>query len=315
MKDELNIDELLNSYVDGELTARQETEVRRMIDNDPQIAQRLQQLQKCKMLMSSLPAANAPAQMLDNIKASLETRTPPGKLRPVVEKQVGTRSLLAQRIITVAAMIGLVVVLTAVMYTIAPPDTAPEIIEGMESGPTVVAAKVFRSRLEMKTSDFIAVDAFINRAIEDNSLSESLAPTREPNRRIYSLTCSEQGLNLLLADLRNIWNKLDAATFFIDTEVFGEQVVIETVTAEQITEIISQLESNKYIETAKDIAVLNNMAERMPGREIISAIEVSMDGLITIPKPVLTSKEPKIKEPVPHSEDEQTIQLTIIVNR
>ncbi len=310
MKEEMKIDELLNSFVDGQLTARQETEVQRLIDNDPQIAKRLRQLQKCRVLMNSLPVTEAPAQMLDNIKASLEVKAQQDMPELISQKRIRPRSLLAQRIVAVAALIGLVVILTAVLYTFAPPGTAPE-------RPDVTAVKDFRGKLELKTSDFVAVNAFINRVIEDNGLSGSLTPMREPNRRIYTLKCSEQGLNLLLADLRNIWSKLDTATLFVDTEVFGEQIIIEAVTTEQINKIISQHDSNKYIEIAKDFAVLNNMAKHLPGREIVSAIEVSSDDLIAIPKPILTSnsKKPKIKEPAPISEGEKTIQLTIIINR
>ncbi len=313
MKEEKKIDELLNSFVDGELTARQETEVRRMIDNDPQIAQQLRQLQKCKTLMSSLPIANAPAQMLDNIKASLEVKS--YRDQPEQTSQERGRTRISQRVLAVAALIGLVVVLTAVVYTISPPDTVPERPDVTAYVSNVAAVKDFHGKLELKTSDFIAVDAFINRVIEDNGLSGSFAPVREPNRRIYSLSCSEKGMNLLLADLRKIWSKLDTVTFFVNTEVFGEQVVVEAVTTEQIAEIIGQRDSNKYIEVAKDFAVLNNIAQHLPGREIASALEVNTDGLIAIPKPVLTSKQPSVKEPALRLDGEKTIEITLIVNR
>ena len=38
MTDDLNIDELLNGYVDGELDRRQQVELKRLIDNDPVLA-------------------------------------------------------------------------------------------------------------------------------------------------------------------------------------------------------------------------------------------------------------------------------------
>jgi hypothetical protein len=310
MKEEMKIEELLNGFIDGELTARQETEARRLIDNDPQIAQRLQQLQKCRTLMSSLPVAEAPVQMLDNIKAALEAKTKQDIPELIFQEKPRKRSLLAQRIVAVAALIGLAAVLTIVMYTVAPPENTP-----VESD--VTAVKDFHGKLELKTSDFVAVDAFINRAIEDKGLTGSLTSVREPNRRIYSVNCSEQDVNLLLADLRKIWSKLDTAIFYVETEVFGEQVAIEAVTTDQIGEIMGQSDSTKRIETAKDFALLNNIAASLPGKEIASTIEVSADDLIVIPKPVLTSnsKQSKTKEPVPHSENDKTIQLTIVINR
>ena len=44
-----NIDELLNGFIDGELTARQQTEVQRLITHNPEVEQRLRQLQKCTL--------------------------------------------------------------------------------------------------------------------------------------------------------------------------------------------------------------------------------------------------------------------------
>ena len=52
MKEIPNMDELLNSFIDGELTPRQQTEVQRLIAHEEKVAQRLRQLQKCKMLPS-----------------------------------------------------------------------------------------------------------------------------------------------------------------------------------------------------------------------------------------------------------------------
>ncbi|MHC4734051.1 MAG: anti-sigma factor family protein, partial [Planctomycetota bacterium] len=68
-----NIEELLNSYIDGELTEREQTEVKRLISHDAQVAQRLRELQTSKILVSSLPRAEAPDRILDGVKASLET--------------------------------------------------------------------------------------------------------------------------------------------------------------------------------------------------------------------------------------------------
>ena len=44
MKQNQNIDELLNGFIDEELTTRQHTEVKRLIKNDAQIAKRLKEL-------------------------------------------------------------------------------------------------------------------------------------------------------------------------------------------------------------------------------------------------------------------------------
>ena len=75
MKEIPNIDELLNSFIDGELAPRQHTEVQRLLAHDDTIAHRLKELQQCKMFLSSMPVVEAPPQILENVKASLARRT------------------------------------------------------------------------------------------------------------------------------------------------------------------------------------------------------------------------------------------------
>ncbi len=325
MKENPEIDELLNSFIDGELTARQQTEVQRLMAHDAKIAQRLQQLQKCKMLVSSLPVAEAPDGMLEDITASLEKRTLLGEQDSDFDERVGARHLLVRKVMAAAAMIGLVAVLATVVYTILAPETVPERpvafevrelpgeIEAVRPGPSMVAME-FNGRLELKTSALVAVDAFINRAIEDNGLSGSISPARQQDKSVYSLRCSQDGLNLLLADLGGIWEKFDSTTLSVETEAFGRQVVVDAVTAEQIAEIVNQDSLQRRTEVARDFALLNDTAERLPGREILAAIDDGSRHLITIPKPVLTSSQRTTKKPAGQAEDkQQKVHLVIVV--
>ena len=335
MKEIPNMDELLNSFIDGELPARQQTEVQRLVDHEEKIAQRLQQLQKCKMLLSSLPVTEAPPQILENVKASL-ARKPLLVEQPLAfDERAGTRHLLGRKVFAAAAMLGLVGILTAVVYTIVAPETVtqrpvaverrepPPTVDVVKPGPTIVAAP-FSGRLELKTSYLPAVVSFINRAIEDNVPSDEWIASdqsnvKEPPRqrrvligtqRCWALICSSESFNLLLAELGNIWDKLDSAHFFVDTEVFGEQVVVDAVTAEQVSGIVNQDDSKRRMEVAKDFAVLNNMAEHLPGREILTAIDNTTMSLITPPKPVITKN---MKKFVSRTEAVKNIHLTITV--
>ena len=154
-REESNIEELLNSFIDGELTQREANEVERLIADDARIAQRLRELQKSKMLVGSLPRAEAPAEMAEQIKASLERRTLPAQQLQHLDELAGVKQLLVRKILAAAAMIVLVAVLGAVIYTIVAPESVPP-------------AAGFRGRLELKTTDLVAVDAVIKRAIEDN---------------------------------------------------------------------------------------------------------------------------------------------------
>jgi len=305
MKENSNMDELLNSFIDGELPARQQTEVQRLIAHDEKVAQRLRQLQKCKMLLSSLPVAEAPPQILENVKTSLARRTLLVEQPTAFDEHIGARHLLGRKLFAAAAMLGLVGILTAVVYTIVAP-TVPQgpvavepreqlpIVEAVEPSPTIVAAAPFSGRLELQTNYLPAVVAFINRAIEENIPSDEwIASDRSDVREPHALICSSESFNLLLAD--------------------GQQVVVDAVTAEQIAGIVNQDDSQRRIEVAKDFAVLNNIAEYLPGTRVLTAIDDTTVGLITPPKPVLTSNQETIKKSATGAEADKNIRLIITV--
>jgi len=319
------IDELLNGYIDDELTVEQQAEVERLIDQDAKIAQRLRQLQKCQILVGSMPYAEAPASILEAVKASLAGGSQPSKDQPAYEEQTGKKYVLLRKVLVAAAMITLAAVLSVVIHRILPLRNTPDgpvavenrTAESIKPAARVVAASGFSGRLELNTSSLNAVDAFIKSAIDDNGLSASVNPERRQSRRIYSLSCTQEGLNSLLDDLDNIWTELDSATLFVNTEDFAIQTVVNAVTTRQIAEIAGQESSERRIELAKDFAVLNNMAEHLPDKEIRVAIEAG-DSILTqqwrMLKPVLTSTQKAVKKPVEPIQAKQTVRLTIILD-
>lgn len=339
MKLNPNIDELLNSFIDGELTERQQTEVKRLAANDAQIAKRLRELQRCKMLVSSLPAAEAPVGMVEEIKNSLERRTLLNQEPIQLSRRAGAWNLLARKVLAAAAMIALFAVLALVIYTIVAPqktedrpvavNKAPAIKAPIEkSEPIVVAAIdekpagetgmlkdsfVFNGRLELKTNNLIAVDAFINSAAEDNGLWDKVSVDSQGHKSVYTFSCSREALGLLLADLGNIWHRFESAQLSIETDKFGERIFIDAVTAEQIAQITEQDSLNNSVRIAKDFAVLNDITERLPGREILTAIEYTKGNLITIPRPRLTSGEKTTKKLAGPEEAEKKVNLTLVV--
>ena len=76
------IDELLNGYIDDELTAEQKAEVENLVGQDVKIGKRLRQFQKCRILVGSIPVAEAPAGVMEGVKATLPELSLP------VEKQL-----------------------------------------------------------------------------------------------------------------------------------------------------------------------------------------------------------------------------------
>ena len=301
-----NIDELLNSFIDEELTEKQQDELEKLIAHDKQIARRLQHLQKTKMLIGSLPRAKAPADMSEQVKASLEARKILAQ-QPVFSERKGSRHLLVRRVLATAAMIALVAILSGVVYTIIAPETVPdktaEIFVAGEPTP-------FSGRLELKTDALLAVDGFINRFIDENGLSDFVSVERQAGQSLYSLSCSRQSLNSLLADLAGIWQRFDSSKLFVETEQFGEQVVIHAITAEQTAEVVNQDSPDRIIEVARDFAILNNMSDLMPGKQIFAAIDDKKVGSITPPKPFLTEYPKKTQKAASQPKE---VSLTLVV--
>ena len=229
-----NIEELLNSFIDGELAESEQNKVQHLISQDSRAAQRLRELQKTKMLVGSLPAAEAPARILHEIKASLKIHAHSAEQTRSEEpsdKRVGARHLMARKVLSAAAMVGLIAILSGVIYTIIAPEPDHS---------SVVPAVAFDGRLELKTDTLRTVNTFIDRAIEAKGLSDSINLTSQGNKRVYSITCNQEDLNSLLADLTNIWERCDSTTLFVDTKTQGERK-FEDVSTERIITIVDDL--------------------------------------------------------------------------
>lgn len=347
MKEDANIDELLNSFLDGEATERERTEVERLIAHDPEIAKRMGELEKCRMLVSSLPYAEAPAEIVEQVKASVENMPVRTLETEEFDEREGERQLLIRQVVSVAAIVALVAVLGVVIYTILGPEsfserpmaaedlklpakrievepegTAPHLAATAEKPTEEIERflKGFSGRLELKTRTLIAADASIKRSIEDSRLAQYVASKRDGGQRVYTVAGSREAVNLLLSDLANIWERFDSTRLLVETGQADEKVVVDNVKTEQIAEIIKQDNPEGRIKVAKDIATFNRIGEQLPGKEIFAAISYESGDLLTIPKPVLTSavrrpveSEKPVTKPARGAEAEQKVLLTIVV--
>ena len=230
-KENTNIDELLNSFIDGELDERERNEVQRLISDDTKVAQRLRELQNSKMLVSSLPRAEAPAHVLPDIKASLETETQSPELAWSEESSDRGGGVMVRKVLAAAAMIGLIAILSGLVHTImfSEPDIRPP-----------GSPLAFEGRLELKTDALRTVNTFIDNAIKDKGLSDSIKLTSQEKKRVYSITCNQEDLNSLLSDLTNIWGRCDSKTLFVNTKTQGERK-FDDVSPERTITIVDDL--------------------------------------------------------------------------
>ncbi len=338
MKEDFNIDELLNCFIDDELTARQRTGVQRMIDHDYEVAGRLERLRRCRMLVNSLPRAEAPEGMLEDIKASLERRTLLGEAADSYDERAGARHLLGRKVLTVAAMIGLVAVLAAVVYTIVAPETATKgpvavepvsgpgaakyetAVKGSKPGTAVSAGKSvaaaaeigpgFVGRLELTTSRPHRVAAFVNKAIEAGGF---LNQAYQTTATAPSIVCGRDDLALFFEELEGIWAAVDSARLFVETGQGANPVVVNDISLEQIMKVIGRDSFEESIRLAGDFAFLNSMADLVPGKELLVAVEPKAAGLMTAPKPTLTSSAGLPREPVDRAGAEGNVYLSIVI--
>ncbi|MCJ7729876.1 MAG: hypothetical protein MUO27_08390 [Sedimentisphaerales bacterium] len=324
------IDELLNSFLDGELSPEDCAEVQRLVSEDKTIAQRLRQLERCRILVSSLPPAEPPAELVSGIKELLRSRSAGvGGEFEHIERRRGERHLLARQVLAAAVMIGLFGLMGAVVYKIVAPEGTARPIVAVKPAPTIkpealpvetektVAAEdktgISLYSLQLQTTDFVAVDAFVNKLLDESSWLNYEVTKEGRSRSVYRVLCSRGGLETLVSDLAAVWSKFDSATLVVHTEDIGRYVAVESVSPEQITDIANQDKLEGRIKLAKDFAVLNTVEQVSQEGRMLALVDRVYPELTTIPRPVLTSGEKRVA-PVPESpSDWVRVDLNIIV--
>lgn len=331
MKANPNLDELLCSFMDGELSPRQRTEVQRMAARDPLVARRLRQLQNCRTLFAALPQAEAPADMIEQIKLSLERRLLLPEQPVAPRRSSGALHLVFRKFVAAAALIALLGVLGVVVYQIVAPvpgPPAPPFATGTSRPPrvgpgrttpppTAVADAGFSGRLELRTASFAHVDAFVRRAIENNTLSDSTESDVIDRRHSYHVVGTREGINRLVASLSSAWQRAQGVTLYVDRR--GDSaapVAVEAVTPDQTVSIIARNSTEASVEAAEAFAVMNDLARQAPGGEILAMIGEdtgSMLALANIPKPRMTKPDDPTKTTLAPPQGQPNASLTIVL--
>ena len=322
------IEELLNSYLDGELSSQDRDQVQRLIGKDETIARRLRQLERCRLLVSSLPPAEPPAELVSGIKELLRSRSAGADGLEHIDRRRGQQHLLARHVLAAAVIIGLFGLMGAVVYKIVSPEkqvtpavavqpaVKPEVLP-VETKKTVAVAEDKTSvglySLQLQTADFVAVDAFVNKLLDESSWLSYEVARDGRSRSVYRVLCSRAGLETLVSDLSAVWSKFDSATFVVHTDDVGKYVAVEQVRPEQITDIVKKNALNDRVKLAKDFAVLNTVEQASQEGRMLALVDHAYPELTAIPRPVLTSGEKRVA-PVPENPSDQVrADLNIVV--
>ena len=128
----LYIDELLSGYVDGVLNQRHYTEIKRLIQHDPLLAEQLEVMRNQRKVLHSLPTETAPDTIVEDVKAILERQyILNGLPNTNTEKADGAKRIF-RRIAAVAAMVLIPLgLLTYVVTQILLPQGSKEPNSGM----------------------------------------------------------------------------------------------------------------------------------------------------------------------------------------
>ena len=331
------IEELLNGYIDGELSAAERSEVQRLVRFHHTIAQRLRQLEKCKAMVSSLPPAEPPAEVVAGIKQLLRNHLAATSESKHIESRRGARHLFLRQVLAASIIIGLVGIMGAVVYKIVGPEQNTTPIVAVNPAPTVkptalpVATKPQETKkevivaavedttsvglysLQLQTADFAAVDAYVNKLLEESPWLRYEATKDQPGKSAYRILCSTDGLEAMMSDLATVWSKFDSTTLIVRTDNLGQYVTVASVKPEQIADIARQNTTDGRVKLANDFAMLNSVDQIMPDEKMLAATEQSMPELTTIPKPVLTSGDKNALTAPKGAWDQIQVDLNIVV--
>ena len=330
------IEELLNGYIDGELSDAERSEVQRLIRENHTIAQRLRQLERCRELVSSLPPAEPPAKVVAGIKELIRSRST-GGVTSEIEKRRGARHLFIRQAMAASIIFGLVGIMGAVVYKIVGPEQNAPLIVAVKPAPTIkptvmpVAMKPQETKkevvvavaeetksvglysLQLQTSDFAAVDAYVNKLLEDSPWLRYEATKDQPGKSAYRILCSRGGLDAMMSDLATVWSKFDSTTLIVRTDNIDQYVTVTSVKPEQIADIASQNTISNRVKLAKDFAALNSISQMIPDEKMLAMTDRSIPELTTIPKPVLTSGEKNAVTAPKGAWDKIQVDLNIVV--
>ena len=295
MKNEYETDRLLNGYIDGELSPREQIEVKRLIDHDKEAAERLKILQKGKLLLQSLPEAKAPAGILQNAMARLnspqeeETAT---VYRPKY-RLVGVIQLFLRKSIAAAALFLVVCGLGIMIYYIVSPPQKSNIAKGPGTGTAIGTSKggiveplpvqpVFTARLELKAKT-PETQAAIEKLLKENFAANITAMNIQPQAAAYVVSCTSDKIASLTEGLQFMWQDFTSERLVVDTDTPGNIIVVDNIQPKQFADILIQNNLATQLKAAGYYAFLNNINKATQPTTITPGMRTSNPNDIPIP--------------------------------
>ncbi|RKY04837.1 MAG: hypothetical protein DRP66_11215 [Planctomycetota bacterium] len=314
--DKPELEELLSSYIDDELSERQRTQVKRLIGHDEKIAEALRRLQKQKELLAALPAAPAPGDMLNSVKAAVERKAVSVDTDRVKTHAVASRRIYTQRLSVSAAMIlAPVGILAWVVWTIIMPLSTP----GGPTAPLVSGgdpAVVMKSpgisfpliaSLQLTTPQVISMGDFINKAIyKYNLVNFTTDISAGDASKTYTITASREQIVDLLRDLAGVWDKCDSTALTVHGRTMSAHSRVENITPQQAISLYQVDIFDDPFMLAGDFDRMNRILRSMPGYGIIETGPMTL-----IEQPTMTGPPQKDQPQQTDAAGNATLFITI----
>jgi hypothetical protein len=339
MKDMEQIEEMLNSYIDGELDERKANEVKRLIGNDEQVRRTFDLLSRYKKLTASVSPVAAPEGFCESVTKQLEREILLADTSVYHHHSAGSRHLIVRRLLTAAAIIVLMGVLSVIVFDIFVPksdrDKFVNNALNRKQKPQVLYEKPFAdakpaedaiiavppqktspipvvAKLTLVTESPVETDWLIGKALMNTGLFDK---TVEIDRKTgfvkYVLSCDRDSLVTLVGELSFIWPNCTDAEFQIGTEQAGKYVTVNNVTAQQVLEICKADNFDRRMRIANDIAIINNAAATDVLRNYFAKQDTGSE-LFMPDKPVLTSPEKVQQSKSNNSGPKATLTILVI---
>lgn len=274
------IDFLIQGFLDGELTQRQRTELKRLAQHNPSIRKELHVLFRQKELFSSLPVEKAPKELAEEIRLKLERRMildaePAAQVRPISRAH-----LLLRRIAAVAAMLLLPLGILAILVIqiMKPADdllqgNPPAVAELNPSDGAALpnpdasaavpekAAVISLGHLSLITDQPIAVNERIKNGIVSNNLLSGAASQRSETSAVYRIQCGQVQMLTLLGDLEPVWPNCSRQQLVLspDDPAAAKAVVIEGIRPDQLKSLAGESNPVRLQMIAAHIERLNRV--------------------------------------------------------
>lgn len=277
-KDQEKIDLLLTGYLDGELSERQHTELKRLLRTYPALAEELKAQQRQKELLGALPVAKAPATLTLDVQAMLERKM-------ILEPETTQGSdrwnaclLFARRVAAAAAMLLIPVGLLSLLIfhimrpvELDPAGPGPAAWEDTSvlnpagsPAPTELtfadAASANAGRLVLHTDQPIQVNLFVEKRIHLHQLLDQTALERESaDKTVYEIACPTEQLARFVEDLPGVWRRCSNAEFTLTGEG-DEAVVVSRIQPDQLRSLMLESNPDNKRRSAGHFARLNQQS-------------------------------------------------------